>query len=231
MSGLPVVLVPGLLCTGALFAPQVAALQAVGPVTLAATTEGDSMAEIADAVLASAPPRFALAGSSMGGYVCFEILRRAPERVARLALLSTSARPDTPEQSAQRRAWLAEARVDLRAALERSVPRLQHPARRGDAALVETQVRMGLAVGLEAFERQTRATIARPDSRPLLPRIGVPTLVLVGDRDPLTPPLRAREIAQGIPDARLVVVPRCGHAATLERPEAIAAELAAWLAS
>lgn len=230
MNGLPVVLVPGLLCTGDLFAPQVAALRAIGPVTLAATTSGETLAEIAEAILASAPPRFALAGSSMGGYACFEILRRAPGRVARLALLSTSARPDTPMQTAQREAYLAEARLDLRAALERSVPRLQHPAHRGDAALVEAQVRMGLAVGLEAFERQTRATIARPDSRPLLPRIEVPTLVLVGDRDPLTPPMRSREIADGIPGARLVVVPRCGHAATLEQPEAVSAELAAWLA-
>jgi len=231
VSGLPTVLVPGLLCTGELFAPQVAALQALGPVIVASTTEGETMAAIAEAILDATPPRFALAGSSMGGYVCFEILRRAPERVARLALLSTSARPDTAVQTAQRGAYLAEGRADLRAALERSVPRLQHPAHRDDAALVAIQVRMGLEVGIEAFERQTRAAIGRPDSRPLLPHIAVPTLVLVGDRDPLTPPMRSREIAQGIPDARLVVVPECGHAATLEQPAAVAAELAAWRAS
>ena len=104
---LPIVLVPGLLCTARLYAEQIPALQRLAPVTVADHTRDDSMAAIAERVLADAPPRFALAGLSMGGYVAFEIVRQAPERVARLALLSTSARLDPPEISERRRRQIA----------------------------------------------------------------------------------------------------------------------------
>src|SRR4051794_28223718 len=100
----PTVLVPGLLCSAEVFGPQIAALWPHGPVTVASTLEGDTIAAIAAAIVAAAPPRFALAGISMGGLICLEIMRQAPERVIKLALLDTSARPDTPEQTAQRRA-------------------------------------------------------------------------------------------------------------------------------
>src|ERR1700733_4137734 len=101
MAMQPIVLVPGLLCSAEVFVPQVAALWPFGPVTVASTLEGKTMSEIAAAILATAPPSFALAGISMGGYICFEILRQAPERILKLALLDTSARPDTAEQSKQ----------------------------------------------------------------------------------------------------------------------------------
>ena len=100
---LPIVLVPGLLCTARLYLEQLPALWRFGPVMIADHTRDDSMERIAERILAHAPVRFALIGLSMGGYLSFELLRRAPERVARLALLDTSARPDTPEQSAQRK--------------------------------------------------------------------------------------------------------------------------------
>src|ERR1700761_6033308 len=101
-----IVLVPGLLCSAEVFAPQIPALWPCGPVTIASTLEGRTMAEMASAVLAAAPPRFALGGISMGGYLCFEIMRQAPERVIKLALLDTSARPDTLGQPDQRRALI-----------------------------------------------------------------------------------------------------------------------------
>ena len=226
----PLVLVPGLLCTAEIFAPQVAALWPHGPVTVASTLEGASMAEMAVAILAAAPPRFALAGVSMGGYISLEILRQAPERVSRLALLSTQARPDTPEQVRLRRAMVAQARGgDFTAVLAQTMGALPHRSRRNDPALGEINLRMGRTIGVEGFARQTEATIARINSRPHLSAVSVPTLVLVGDSDPLTPPDRSEEMAAAIPGARLVVIPQCGHVATLEQPEAVNRALVEWI--
>lgn len=226
----PVLLVPGLLCTAEIFAPQVAALWPHGPVTVASTLEGTSMAEMAAAILADAPPRFALAGVSMGGYVSLEIMRQAPERVSRLALISTQARPDAPEQVRLRRAMVAQARGgDFDALLAQAMGALPHPSRRNDPALGEVNLRMGRTIGIDGFARQTEAIIARIDSRPHLPSISVRTLVLVGDSDPLTPPARAKEMAGAIPGARLVVIPECGHVATLEQPQAVNRALEEWV--
>ncbi|MEO7719370.1 MAG: alpha/beta fold hydrolase [Capsulimonas sp.] len=226
----PIVLIPGLLCSAEAFAPQVAALWPYGPVTLASTLEGETIAEIAANILASAPPRFALAGISMGGYICLEIMRQAPERVIKLALLSTSARPDTPEQIAPRRALVAKARSsDFPALLAMALGAILHPAHQNDPALREINVRMGLTVGLEGFARQTEAVIGRIDSRPSLSAISVPTLVLAGDRDPLMPADSSEEMAAAIPNARLVVVTECGHASTLEQPEAVNRALIEWI--
>ncbi|WEK39739.1 MAG: alpha/beta fold hydrolase [Candidatus Brevundimonas colombiensis] len=226
----PLVLIPGLACTAEMFAPQVAALSPVRPLTVASTLEGDSMARMAAAILRDAPPRFALGGVSMGGYIALEIMRQAPERVERLALMSTTARPDAPEQTAQRQALIARAEDgQLEAIMREIAPRLLHPLHKADQSLIDIQVRMGLDIGAAGFVRQQRAIIGRADSRPDLPGIRVPTLVLVGDRDPLTPPIRAREMADALPDAHLVIVPDCGHASTLEQPDAVNAALLYWL--
>ncbi len=228
----PIVLIPGLLCTAEVFAPQVAALWPYGPVTIANTLEGESMAEIARNILASAPPRFALGGISMGGYLSFEILRQAPQRVIKLALLDTTARPDTPEQTAQRKAMLEGARAGRFETLaSAALKAMLHPAHQNDPALGALNFRMAQAVGVEGFARQTAAIIARPDSRPGLAAIAVPTLMLVGEDDPLTPPDRAQEIAAAIPQARLVVIPDCGHSATLEQPEAVSRALVEWISA
>ncbi|MGN6528960.1 MAG: alpha/beta fold hydrolase [Burkholderiaceae bacterium] len=226
----PIVLVPGLLATADVFAPQLDALWPHGPVTFASTLAGTSLPEMAAALLASAPPRFALAGWSLGGFIALEVMRQAPARVLRLALLDTSARPDTPEESAQRREWVARARQgEFEAMQPRAVRMLLHPDRRADHALVDRLVRMGRTVGVDGFARQTAAVVGRPDARPQLRAIGVPTLVLVGERDELTPPVHARELAEGIPGARLVVVPDAGHATTLEQPEAVSRALVDWI--
>ncbi len=227
----PIVLVPGLLCTAEVFAPQAAALWPYGPVMVASTLEGKTIAEMAAAILAAAPPRFALAGISMGGYISFEIMRQAPERVIKLALLDTTARPDMPEQTAARRALIAQARTtdDFRALLEQALAPILLPAHQNDPRLCETNVRMGLTVGVEGLMRQTEAIIGRVDSRPSLPAIAVPTLVLVGDGDVLTPLDRAEEMVAAIPGAWLVVVPECGHGSTLEQPEAVNRALVEWI--
>ncbi|QYF87567.1 alpha/beta fold hydrolase [Brevundimonas sp. PAMC22021] len=226
----PILLIPGLACTAELFAPQIPALWPRGPVTIASTLSGETMAEIAAAILHEAPPRFALGGVSMGGYVSLEILRQGPERVLKLALIDTTARPDTPEMSRLRRASVAQARSGgFEPVLRQSTPNLLHPDHRADAALIETHVRMGLSVGVEAFARQQAAIIGRIDSRPHLPAITVPTTVMVGDRDLLTPPDRAEEMAAAIPGARLVVIADSGHASTLEQPDAVNRALLDWL--
>lgn len=229
---IPIVLVPGLLCTAEVFAAQIAALWPYGAVTVASTLEGDTIPEIAAAILETAPPRFALAGISMGGYIVFEMLRQAPERVVKVALIDTSARPDTPEQTAKRRALIAEVgkAADFARPLAFAFAGYIHPSRRRDRTLNEINLRMARVVGYAGFVRQTEAIIARPDSRPGLEAIAVPTLVVVGDFDPLTPPERAREIADAIPGARLVVIPECGHSSTTERPEAVSAALIEWIA-
>lgn len=201
-----------------------------GPVTVASTLEGNTIAEMAAAILAAAPPRFALAGISMGGYICLEIIRRAPERVLKLALLDTSARPDTPDQSSQRLAMVASARTgDFLGLASGALGAIVHPSRKDDARLRAINLRMAAAVGFDGFARQTNAIISRVDSLPGLAAIAVPTLVLVGDTDTLTPPALAEEIVAAIPGARLTVVPQCGHASTLEQPDAVNAALITWL--
>ncbi|MET3133108.1 pimeloyl-ACP methyl ester carboxylesterase [Oxalobacteraceae bacterium GrIS 1.11] len=227
----PIVLVPGLLCSAEAFAPQVAALWRFGPVTVASTLKGKSISEMAAAILATAPSCFALAGISMGGYICLEIMRQAPGRVLRLALLDTSARPDTAEQINRRRALLASARTgDFLTLASEALSAIVHPSRKGDSNLREINVRMAMTVGIEAFAQQTDAIITRIDSRPSLSAISVPTLVLVGDSDLLTPPELSEEIAAAIPNARLTVVPQCGHASTLEQPDAVNSALIEWIA-
>ena len=219
-----------MLCTPEIFASQITALWPYGSVTVASLMEGDTIAEMAATILADAPPRFALAGISMGGFIEFEIMRQAPERVIKLALLSTEARPDTPEQTVQRRALLAEVHIgNFAALLALALPAIVHPAHQNDPALRDVNVRMGLTVGIERWARQAEAVMARIDYRPCLPAISVPTLVLVGDSDTFTPLDRAEEMVAAIPGARLVVVPECGHASTIEQPDAVNRALVEWI--
>lgn len=230
MSKLPIVLIPGLNCTAAVFAGQVPSLWQVGPVTVANHLEGEGVAGIAAAILRDAPPAFALLGFSLGGYLAFEIIRQAPERVLRLCLLDTSARPDTPDSTAKRRERMVLAEAGrfaetADAAFELSV----HPDHAGRAELRAQCVGMALENGAAAFVRQQQAIIARPDSRPTLAQVRVPTTVIVGDKDAITPPEVAREMADGIVGARLVVIERAGHMAAIEQPAAVAAAMMGWV--
>lgn len=227
---LPLLLVPGLLCSARLYAPQIAALWAHGPVMVADHRQAEDMAAIAAGILAQAPPRFALAGLSMGGYIALTMLWQAPQRIVKLALLDTAARPDTPEQSAARQQLIGLAHVGkLDQVVDALVPRFLHRNRRDDTELNRIIRDMAADTGAEAFVRQEKAIMAREDARPLLSAIQCPTLVLVGDGDELTPPELAREIAAGVPGARMVIVPDCGHLSTIEKPDAVNGALAEWL--
>lgn len=225
----PVVLVPGLLCSSEIFAPQIPALWPSGPVTVASTLEGERIEDVAASILRDAPSRFALAGISMGGYLCLEIMRQAPSRVVKLALIDTSARPDTIEQTDARLQALAQARTNFMAVALLGLASLLHPRRRGDPDILEINLRMARAVGLEGYERQVRTAISRPDSRPFLGAIDVPALVLVGDCDPLAPLDHSQEIASAVRGAELNVVPDCGHLSTIEQPGQVSEALARWI--
>jgi pimeloyl-ACP methyl ester carboxylesterase len=229
---LPSVLLPGLLCTPRLYAGQISELWTFGPVTVGDPTRDDSVAGIAQRVLANAPPRFALIGLSMGGYVSMEIIRQAPQRVMKLALLDTTARPDTPEQSAGRREMIALAHGGRFGEVpDRQYSILVAPPRQSDEELRRVVRTMAEQVGPEAFERQQTAIMNRPDSRPSLAAIRCPTLVLVGEQDALTPPDRAREISAAIAGSHLVTVPDCGHLSALERPDEVSRALVELLQS
>jgi pimeloyl-ACP methyl ester carboxylesterase len=227
---MPIVLVPGLLCSPLLYASQIPALWQFGPVTVADHRRDDTLDAIAKRILASAPQRFALAGLSMGGYIAYAILRAAPERVTRLALLDTGSRADLPEQTERRTAQIALARSGRFAEVPEALwPLFVHKDRQGDGDLKKIILRMAEETGAEAFIRQQTAIMGRPDSRPDLPKIKCPTLVLVGEGDQLTPPKLSEEIANAIPNSRLVVVPGSGHLTTLERPAAVNKALVEWM--
>ncbi len=229
---LPVVLIPGLTCTARLYSEQIPALWRFGPVMVADHRRDDTMAAIARRILAAAPPRFALAGLSMGGYIAFEIMRQAPQRVAKLALLDTGARGDTPEQTERRKVVIGLAKSGRYAEVpDIAFPVYMHRNRHGDAALKRMVRTMAEETGVEAFLRQQQAIIGRPDSRPGLPAIACPTFVIVGEGDEATPPELSREIAAAIPGSRLVLIPDSGHLSTLERPQAVTDVLVEWMRS
>lgn len=225
------VLVPGLSCDARLYAPQWPALGRGRVVIVAEHDRDDSLGAIAERLLSVAPERFALCGLSMGGYIAFEIMRRAPHRVTHLALLDTSARPPTAESNLPREQMIALAEKGAYDNVTTLLwQRLVAPHRLVDEPLRLAVRQMAESIGAEGFVRQQRAIMSRPDSRPVLREIAVPTLVVVGDEDDITPPDHASEIATGIgASARLVTIPRCGHLATLEAPQRVTAELLRWL--
>ena len=229
-DAMPILLVPGLACSPRIYAPVLPALWRFGPVTAANHIRDDSMAGIAQRILAEAPPRFALAGHSMGGYIAFEIMRQAPQRVAKLALINTQARPDTPEATERRRGLMARTRAgEYHAVLDELFPGLVHPSRRGDAALRRLLHEMGDDIGADAFVRQQAAIIGRADSRPTLAMISCPTLVLTGDADNTIPNSLSVEMAEGIAGAKLVILADCGHMPQPEQPQATADALVEWM--
>jgi len=226
-----VLFLPGLLCDAGLWRHQLAALSGQAGCTVADLTRDDTLEAMAARATEGLPERFAVVALSMGGYVAFEMLRQAPGRVARLCLMDTSARPDTPDQARRRRGLMALVASGgrFRGVTPRLLPALLHPDRLGDAALVQDITGMADRVGKAAYLRQQGAILNRPDSRPDLPGICVPTLVLAGEADAMTPPALSAEIAAGIPGAVLRLVPGAGHLPPLEQPVAVTNLLLRWL--
>jgi pimeloyl-ACP methyl ester carboxylesterase len=226
----PLLLLPGLLNTRRLYDRQIADLAGLADAVVPELWHHDSIGAMAEAALAAAPGRFALGGFSMGGYVAFEILRRAPDRVERLALMDTQATPDTPAATARRRGFIEQTRLGRFHGVQPSLlPTIVHRDRVGDRSVIGPIVEMAAEVGADGFCRSQTAMIARPDSRPLLVGIRQPTLVLVGRQDVATPLARAQEMAADISHSQLVVIEDCGHMSPLEKPAEVTAALRRWL--
>jgi len=232
---IPLVLLPGLLCDEAVWREQMAALADVAECSVADYGKLDSLGAMGEQVLAAAPERFALAGHSMGGRVAFEILRRAPERVIKLALMDTRthAKPagEAGEKEAAGRYELLEiARTrGMRAMGEKWMPGMVHPARHTDAALTGAILDMIERKTPEIFEAQIRALLNRPDAAGVVAGVRVPTLVLCGREDGWSQLSWHEEMARVIPGSKLVVVDACGHMSTMERPTEVAGAMRDWL--
>lgn len=223
-------LIPGLLCGPDLWSHQTSNLKDIANICVADISGGDTITVLAKQVLSAAPDRFALAGLSMGGYVAQEIMRQAPERVERLALVDTSGRADTDDQRERRRQLIYMSRIGkFRGVTDRLLPILIHKDRLGDTALTERVKIMAERVGPEAFHRQQKAIMGRPDGRPDLSQYDLPTLIMCGRQDALTPVALHEEMVELIPGAQLAIIEDSGHLSTMERPQAATALLRHWL--
>jgi pimeloyl-ACP methyl ester carboxylesterase len=224
------ILLPGLAGDAVMWRAQLAALAAWDPAVSDVHMRHLSVPEMAQALLAEATGSLVLCGASMGGMIAMEAARQAPERIAAIALLGTTARPETPEMRQLREEAIelfAQGRVAE--VIEPNVGFAFHPDHAGDAALVRPYLEFVLRAGATQLIRQNRAVIERPDARVHLPRLRCPTLVMCGDTDQLTPPENSSEIAGLVAGAELVMVPRCGHMLTMEQPRSVNAALLAWL--
>lgn len=225
------ILLPALLCDQALYAHQAESLTDLVDVTIADVTKHDTMAALAKSVLDNAPSKtFSLAGLSMGGYIAQEIMRQAPERVSRLALIDTSPYADTPEQTERRRNFIEMTRHgQFKGVTSRLLPMYIHPDRMHDKDLIDLIQGMAARVGKDVFLKQQNAIITRPDGLNDLTKIRCPTMILCGRQDALSPLAVHEEMADRIPDAKLVVIEDCGHMSTIERPYAVTAAMRYWL--
>ena len=226
----PLVLLPPMLCDARVFAPQIDALSADRPVMFVPTHHGERIEEIASALLSVAPPRFALAGMGMGGAVALEIMRRAPERVNRMALISTSFTGETPQGASAREPLIVAARsgryADAIAAELRPDWLAPGPTRLKVLQLVSD---MAHALGPEGYVQQARAMQRRKDQQSTLRKMRCPVLILCGQEDTLLPVKRHQFLSELITDAKLHVVAGAGHLPTLEEPGETTAALRAWL--
>lgn len=230
MAAATVLFLPGLLEDADAFREQVDSLGPHARCRVADLTRSDTIAGLAAGALAQvSEQRFALVGHSMGGYVALQILRQAPHRVERLALLNTNARPDSPEATENRKRLMALAEKDFPAVFAALFPKLVLPKHQQEVGMLGTMTEMALAVGKDAFLRQQRAIIGRIDSRPHLAAIRCKTVVVAGRDDQIMPLEILEELARGIPGAELEVIGECGHMATLEQPRRVTGILLRWL--
>lgn len=226
----PLLLLPGMMCDARLFGPQIEALSDDCDILTGDIGGAAHMSELAEIVLKSAPQHFALAGLSMGGIVAMEIIRQAPERVSRLALMDTNPRAERPEVKARRAPQIEAVRTgDLRRVMREELKPNYLVESPRKPAILDLCMKMALALGPEVFERQSIALRDRPDQQETLRGVTVPTLVLCGRHDALCPVERHELMHALVPASDLVIVEEAGHLPTLERPEATTAALKRWL--
>ena len=236
MSAANVVLLPGLMCDRAVWAPQLAVLTQRFACTVADYGAADSIEAMAEVALAAAPAGpLSVAGHSMGGRVALELVRRVPQRIARLALLDTGYEARDAGEAGQDEARKRQRLLDLARAQgmrvmgREWVQRMVHPARLTDAVLIEAILAMIERKTPELFAAQIRALLNRPGAESLLEQIACPTLVLCGRQDAWSPLARHEIMARAVPGASLVTVEDSGHMSTMEQPAAVNAALLEWL--
>ena len=226
----PILLLPGLMCDAGVFAPQIALLSGQRAIHAAPLTGAETIEEMADRVLADAPPRFAVAGMSLGGNVAMELATRAPERVTRLALISTNPLAETPETAAAREPQMAGAKAGRLEEVIREDMKPDYLAPGyGRMEVLNTYLAMAMALGPDVYVRQSRAMQRRPEQRRALRTLEMPTLVLCGRHDGLNPVRRHELMAELIPGAELEIVEEAGCLPTLEAPAEVTAALERWL--
>ena len=225
----PAVLLPGLICDARIWAPQV---EALGDAVIAVDGygEADSLSAMADQVLEQAPARFAVVGHSMGGRVALEVFRKAPTRLAGIGLISTGVHLPKPNEAEGRFSLLARGVEEgMDALIDAWLPPMVWEPNRLKPRLMDDLWQMCSDAGLDMFERQIRALLARPEVESLLPQIRCPALVVTGAHDAWAPPVQHEAIAAAIPGARYAVIPDSGHMLPVEQPEAMTALLTSWL--
>jgi pimeloyl-ACP methyl ester carboxylesterase len=233
MAAPTVLFLPGLLEDADAFRQQIDSIGPRANCVVADLTRSENIAALAKDALAQAPANepLSVAGHSMGGYVALELMRQVPQRVRRLALLNTNARADSKEATDLRKRLMALSEKDFPAVISTLMPKLVLEEHRDDSKGITGMItEMALAAGRDAFLRQERAIIRRIDSRPHLADIRCPTLVVASRQDAIMPVDWLEELARGIDGARLAVIERCGHMATLECPDQVSRLLASWLA-
>lgn len=237
MTTTSLMLIPGLMCDATVWEPLLPALAAQADCRICEHGDADDITAMAERVLADAPARFAVAGHSMGGRVALEVLRLAPGRVTRLALLDTGYKARASGAAGEEEARKRQALLDIarnqgvRAMAAQWVQGMLEPARLSDAALVEAIVAMFARKSADIFARQIRALLARPDATPVLRAVRVPSLVLCGRADSWSPLAQHEEIAALLPQHPPVcLIEHAGHMSTMEQPQAVARALQDWLA-
>lgn len=225
-------LLPGLACDAMMWRDQLDALAPFGPLRVSDVhSRFDSLPQMAAALLAEHTGPLRLCGASMGGMLALEVMRQAPGRVSALALLGSSARPDTAELLQLRReAIVLFEQGRMLEVLRANVVFAFDPLNAQQPALVRSYLDMIVRAGAKQLIAQNHAVMARPDSRPLLPTLNCPVLVACGATDLLTPPECSREMAELIPGARFELIDECGHMLTLEQPARVNALLIDWFA-
>lgn len=225
----PLLLIPGMMCDARLFAPQVSVFSATRSVMIAPLT-GDTVTQIAENILATAPPKFALAGLSMGGIVAMEIMAQAPERISRIALLDTNPNAEYPKIAAGREPQITAAIAgDLRRVMREEMKPNYLADGPNQGAILDLCMAMAETIGPKAFVQQSRALQTRPDQQDTLRKVDVPALVLCGEDDALCPVHRHTLMADLIPNATLKIIPGAGHLPTLEQPQLTNKALMQWL--